>query len=59
MSIPAAKYDVGETVLVMYGPSEFLYVARVFERKRGVGTYDGNFCTYLVDWESETGPHIG
>ena len=53
MPSPAAKYDVGETVLVMYGPSESLYVAKVIERKCGVGTYDGNFWTYLVDWEWE------
>ena len=53
MLLPAAKYEVGGTVSVMYGPSESLYVARVIERKHGVGTYDGNFWTYLVDWEWE------
>ena len=53
MPLPAAKYDVGETVLVMYGLRECLYSARVIERKHGTGTYDGNFWTYLVDWEWE------
>eukprot|EP00957_Ditylum_brightwellii_P056909 4314198-Ditylum_brightwellii.AAC.1 len=38
----------------MYGPSESLYVANVIGRKHGVGTYDGNFWTYLVDWEWES-----
>eukprot|EP00957_Ditylum_brightwellii_P141952 10814318-Ditylum_brightwellii.AAC.1 len=37
----------------MYGPSESLYVAKVIGRKCEVGTYDGNFWTYLVDWEWE------
>ena len=59
MSLPAAKYDVGETVLVMYGPSESLYVAKVIERKHGIGTYDGNFWTYLVDFNGKTGKHSG
>ena len=53
MPSPAAKYEVGETVLVMYGPSESLYVAKVIERNYGAGTYDANFWIYLVDWEWE------
>eukprot|EP00957_Ditylum_brightwellii_P195924 14927482-Ditylum_brightwellii.AAC.1 len=40
--------EVRETVLVMYGPSESFYVAKVIERKCGVGTYDENFWTYLL-----------
>eukprot|EP00957_Ditylum_brightwellii_P133597 10185899-Ditylum_brightwellii.AAC.1 len=37
----------------MYGPSESFYAAKVIERKFRVGTHDGNFWTYLVDWEWE------
>ena len=37
----------------MNGPSESLYVVKVIERKCRAGTYDGNFWTYLVDWEWE------
>eukprot|EP00957_Ditylum_brightwellii_P184030 14018176-Ditylum_brightwellii.AAC.1 len=53
MPSPAAKYDAGETELAMYGPSESLYIAKVIERKHGVGTYDGKFWTYLIDWKWE------